>query len=179
VLESPATQEVPAADSGAPTRRGRRAAQRATLRKRALVAGVVVLVVVGALIAVLVSRGGHATPAAKKPARVQVFPSPIVDTGPLTRVEVVLDVPTAGLAASAAKRLTAASLTFMSAVPDVPYGQYPSSRILVFDSSARSRTLAQKAAVALGIPNAPILVTDQKTVVTDAIAILGSDYKPS
>jgi hypothetical protein len=148
-------------------------------RPRRLVgaAGVVIVIVVAVVVSVLLVNGGHSKKA-KPRALVAVRATPIPTVAPFNRIEVVLDAPNVAVTQAAQTRLTDASLTLVKALPDVPFGQFPSSRVLVFDSSARSQALAHKAATALGIPNAPVLVTDQSTVVTDAIVVLSKDYKP-
>ena len=102
-------------------------------------------------------------------------------TAPITtliRVQVVNDSGAPKLPASAQQRLASAELQLTGISKDVPLNQYPHSRILVFNSSPQSLALGHATARALGIPKAPVLVTNQTTVVTDAIAILGADYKP-
>jgi hypothetical protein len=95
-----------------------------------------------------------------------------------TRVEVVNDAGTPDLAASAGTRLRAARLVLVKAVNDQPFGQHPRSEVLVFDSAPASLDFGHRVAVALGIPAAPVVVSNQVSVVTDAIAVLGKDYRP-
>jgi len=95
-----------------------------------------------------------------------------------TRVEVVNDAGTPDLAASAGTRLRAARLVLIKAVNDQPFGQHPRSEVLVFDAAPTSLAFGHRVAEALGIPAAPVVVSNQVSVVTDAIAVLGGDYQP-
>ena len=95
-----------------------------------------------------------------------------------TRVEVVNDAGTPDLAASAGTRLRAARLVLIKAVNDQPFGQHPRSEVLVFDAAPTSLAFGHRVAEALGIPAAPVVVSNQVSVVTDAVAVLGGDYQP-
>ncbi len=149
------------------------AARRRSFRPRYLLGVLPALAAAIAVPVVMSSSGGDAKPATA-PAPVAV-PAVRADIGPLTRVEVLLDAPIADGAVAAQRSLARAGLDVVKVLPDVPYGQYSGSRVLVFDSSERSRALATRAAASLGIPTASIFVTNQSTVVTDAIVILGAD----
>jgi hypothetical protein len=93
-----------------------------------------------------------------------------------TRVQIVNDSGRPGLATSARSKLSAHQLSFVRAVNDKPFHQYTRSAVLVFDSSAPSIAFGHRVAAALGLPNAPVLVSNQKTGVADALAVLAEDY---
>lgn len=95
-----------------------------------------------------------------------------------TRVQIINDSGRPNLATSARAKLSAAGLTFVRAINDSPFHQYPQSQVLVFDSSAASIAFGHRVAAALGVPGAPVSVSSQKTSVADAIAILADDYTP-
>ncbi len=93
-----------------------------------------------------------------------------------TRVEVINDSGRPDLATSARAKLSAGGLTFVRAINDTPFHQYKQSSILVFSSSPASIAFGHRVAKALGIPDAPVLVSDQTTTVADALAVLDDDY---
>lgn len=95
-----------------------------------------------------------------------------------SRVEVINDSGVPDLADSARTRLRAARLTLVKAVNDDPFGQFPRTQVMVFDSSATALALGHRVAAALGLPAAPVVVSNQVSVVTDAIAVLAADYQP-
>jgi hypothetical protein len=104
-------------------------------------------------------------------------PSLLRDHGAVgTRVQVVNDSGRPGLATSARAKLSAHQLSFVRAVNDKPFHQYTRSAVLVFDSSASTIAFGHRVAAALGLPNAPVLVSSQKTGVADALAVLADDY---
>lgn len=104
-------------------------------------------------------------------------PSLLRDHGAVgTRVQIVNDSGRPGLATSARAKLSAHQLTFVRAVNDKPFHQYTRSAVLVFDSSPQSIAFGHRVAAALGLPDAPVLVSTQKTGVADAIAVLANDY---
>jgi hypothetical protein len=93
-----------------------------------------------------------------------------------TRVEVINDSGRPDLATSARAKLSANGLTFVRAINDTPFHQYKQSSILVFGSSTATIAFGHQVARALGIPNAPVLVSSQTTTVADALAVLSDDY---
>jgi hypothetical protein len=139
-----------------------------------LVIGASVLVVVLPIVLVVAS---HESPSPASAPRAVVAASAPVIASP-ARVEVVLDVATAGLVESAQKRLALANLTFAGSVNDAPLGQYLTSRVLVLTKDPAAAELGRKVATVLGISLEAVFYTDQPTAVTDVVAILAKDYKP-
>ena len=139
-----------------------------------LVGGAVAIAVGAIVLGALLSGGRPHKPAAAPFVPVSASPVALV----LTRVKVVTDVATPGLADSAAQKLRAANLTYMGAVADDPLGQYAASRVLVLTKDPAAEALGRKAATALGISQAAVFYTDQPTAAADVIVVLAGDYTP-
>jgi hypothetical protein len=139
-----------------------------------LVGGVIAIVIGGIVLGALLANDGSHKPATTPAAQTSAPPATVV----LTRVKVVADVATPGLADSAARKLRAANLTYTGAVADDPLGQYAASRVLVLTKDPAAEVLGRKAATALGISQAAVFYTDQPTAVADVIVVLAGDYTP-
>jgi anionic cell wall polymer biosynthesis LytR-Cps2A-Psr (LCP) family protein len=117
-------------------------------------------------------------PKAGPPAVASLFGESLLpDHGaPGTRVEIINDSGRPGLTTEVRAQLSAHGLTFVRAINDSPFHQYKQTSVLVFDSTSASIALGHRVAAALGLPNAPVLVSNQSTSVADAIAVLADDY---
>jgi hypothetical protein len=106
------------------------------------------------------------------------FPASELATGQIgSRVLVLNATGAPGLGELVRDRIVPAGFGFAGSRNQTPFGQ-KTTVIVVFDSAPESLARGKRLATALGLPNAPVQVSDRAQSVADLLVVVGSDFRP-